>query len=111
MNERKEYSEDMKESMVMMRNDGKTYKEISDVFRKPLRSVQSVIRRHAVRGSVKNNSRSGRPRITTQRTDVLICRKVKKDCKKSALKYSAEIRENMGIGISPSTVGRRINAW
>jgi len=57
---------------------------------------------------VKNKVRSGRTRLTTQRIDVIICQEFKKDRRRSAVKYSAEIKETMGFQISPS-IRRRFN--
>ena len=61
MEKAKELSKDLQEKVVELYETGKAYKKLSKEFNMPIRSVQTLIKKSKMRGSVEIKPRSGRP--------------------------------------------------
>ena len=74
---RKEISVDIRNLIVKLRNEGKSYNQISKTVCKSRSTVQTVIKNVTVNGSVLNKRRTGRPKLLNDRDVRSVLRKVK----------------------------------
>ena len=75
---RKEIPVDIHNLIVKLRNEGKSYNEISKTVGKSLSTVQTELKNVIVNGSVLNKRRTGRPKLLKDRNVRSVLRKVKK---------------------------------
>ena len=77
---RKILTEDLKERIIkVLETQKSTVREIADRFVVPKSTMQNFIKRYKDRGHIHNIPKSGRPRITTERTDQHIITLAKRD--------------------------------
>lgn len=101
---RKVYSNDLKLQIVKMHEKGEAQSVISKLFDINKSVVSRIIKRYTERGTTVGPLRSGRPRSTTRREDILITRQCQSNPFLSATKIKAEV----GLQISSRTIQRRL---
>jgi transposase len=86
-------------------NNGNTYKVVAQEFDVSISTVHFYVKRFQNTGDVDTAKRSGRPRKTDNRTDILLCREVKKN----RFVTSTELQSNPIVkSVSSRTIQRRI---
>lgn len=107
MGKAKELSKDLREKVVELYKTGKGYKKISKELRMPISSVQTLIKKWKMRGSVETKPRSGRPTKISATT----ARKIVRDAKKNPQITSGEIQDSLktcGVAVSRCTIRRHL---
>ena len=107
MGKAKELSTDLREKVVELYKTGKGYKKISKELLMPVSTVQTVINKWKIRGSVKTKPPSGRPTKISATT----ARKIVRDAKKNPQITSAEIQDSLktsGVAVSRCTIRRHL---
>ena len=104
MGKEKLLSKDLCEKVLLYKT-GKGYKKISKELRMPINSVQTLIKKWKMRGSVETKPRSGRPTKISATTT----RKIVRDAKKNPQIISGEIQDSLktcGVAVSRCTIRR-----
>ena len=91
MGKAKELSKDLREKVVELYKTGKGYKKISKELRMPISSVQTLIKKWKMRGSVETKPQTGRPTKISATTD----RKIVWNAKKNPQITSGEIQDSL----------------
>ncbi|KAG9336831.1 hypothetical protein JZ751_003179 [Albula glossodonta] len=107
MGKAKELSTDLREKVVELYTTGKGYKKISKVLLMSVSSVQTVINKWKIGGSVKTKPRSGRPTKISATT----ARKIVRDAKKNPQITSAEKQDSLKtscVAVSRCTIRRHL---
>ena len=107
---RKEYSQDLRLRCVAKSQRGLGAKRIARDLEIPVSSVKTILRAYRKRGHTFSAPRSGRPRITDERTDRRIVRAVEKNRFASAAAIAAEVSDEIGRPVKPTTVRNRLKA-
>lgn len=107
---RKEYSQDMRLRCVAKAKQGFGANKIARDLDMPKSTVKSIIHSHRMRGHTFNLPRSGRPRITDERTDRRIVRAVEANRFASAAAIAVAVLEEVGHPVKPTTVRNRLKA-
>ncbi|GFY48323.1 hypothetical protein TNIN_457801 [Trichonephila inaurata madagascariensis] len=102
----KETSLELRNLIVKLKGEKKSYSEIAKIVKKPRSTVQTIYRNYVMRGNVLNKSRCGRPHKLSDRDARAIVRKVKKNPKISAPKLADQIATASGKKVHPETVRR-----
>ena len=108
MGSRKELSKDLRNKVMELYKDGKGYKKISKALQMPVSTVQSLIKKWKIQGSLDTKPRSGRPRKISAKT----ARRIVRDTKKNPQVTSGEIQaalEKDSVVVSRSTIRRYLN--
>ncbi|GFY44517.1 hypothetical protein TNIN_203281 [Trichonephila inaurata madagascariensis] len=90
MSQGKETSLELRNLIVKLKGENKSYSEIAKIV-KPRSTVQTIYRNYVMCGNVLNKSRCGRPHKLSDRDARAIVRKVKKNPKISAPKLADQI--------------------
>ena len=107
MGKAKELSKDLWEKVVELYKTGKGYKKIPKELRMSINSVQTLIKKWKMRGSVETKPRSGRPTKISATT----ARKIVRDAKKTPQTTSGEIHNSLktcGVVVSRCTIRRHL---
>lgn len=107
MGKAKDLSKDLREKVVELYKTGKGYKKISKELRMLISSVQTLIKKWKMRGSVETKQRSGRPTKISATT----ARKIVRDAKKNPQIASGEIQGSLrtcGVAVSRCTIRRHL---
>lgn len=110
MKTKKNTTIEVREMVLKKREDGLTYKQISQQLDIPLRTVGNICKKSVSGKPVADCPRSGRPKKTTVREDKLIVRKSIVNPRKTAVDIQREINQELGLSVSRFTVGRRLRA-
>nr|CCA25017.1 Rab7 family GTPase putative [Albugo laibachii Nc14] len=94
---RKEYSQDLRLRCVAKSHRGLGAKKIARELEIPVSSVKAILRAYRRLGHTFSAPRSGRPRITDERTDRRIVRAVEKNRFASAFAIAAEVFDEIGF--------------
>lgn len=105
---KKELSIEKRASIIALYKVGLCIREIMKKENVSYGGVRKTISRYKDSGSVKNHSRSGRPRATGQSEDKFIIRTSKRDRFKTAQEIRTELTKFHNIEISNSTIKRRL---
>lgn len=103
---RKETGVEIRNLIVKLREDGKSYGEIAKTVKKCRATIQSIIKKYEETGNSCNQPRSGRPKVLNNREIRLLIKKVKKDPKKSAPTLAAELATETNKRVHAETVRR-----
>ncbi len=103
----KNLSEDVKKLLVEARIEGKTYKQLGEMFHISAVGAKKIYDKYLVQGTVANLKKSGRKRKTTIQEDRLIRREAVKDPKTS----SRKINESLNLCVSNRTIRRRLKSF
>ncbi|CAF1467247.1 unnamed protein product [Rotaria magnacalcarata] len=104
---KKEYSNDLRETVIKHFFNGDTEREITEKTLIPRTSIHYMIAKYKSTKCIGNTIGRGRKRKTTIHTDRIIQRKIKTDRRKSASTVKAELKTELKICISESTIRRR----
>lgn len=92
--------------IIALSEERVTQKEIARRVRCSQSCVSKIIKRNKEQGSPSVQARSGRPRKTTKAMD----RRIVRECQKNRQSTSTEIRNQLLVPVSTSTVRRRLIA-
>lgn len=101
----------LKEQIVRLHKEGRNNSEIAEITGYDRSTVSKFLKRFAVRQSVANNARSGRPKLTSDQSDRVLNRLVFKDCRKSLSDLTSELNKTIPNPLSTRTVQRRLHFW
>lgn len=105
---KKSVAEEIKWQIIGLHKGGKNKSEISRRLMISRKCVRNTIIAYEESNTVKNKSRSGRPRVTTARDDRLIVKEVKKDRFITANSLKNKLKEQSGVNVSRQTINRRL---
>jgi transposase len=106
---KKEYSVDLRQTVIKHFLNGDSEHEIAQKVIIPRTSVHYIIDKYKKTKCIRNIIGRGRKRKTTIQLDRVIQRKVKVNRRKSASSVKAEIETELGMIISEQTVRRRLH--
>ena len=106
---KKEYSFDLRETVIKHFLNGDSEHEIGRKVVIPRNSVHYIITKYKKTKCIGNIIGRGRKRKTSMHLDRVIQRKVKVDRRKSASSVKIDIESELGITISEQTVRRRLH--
>jgi len=109
MTKTRELSTNEKQWIVNLHQEGLSTRNIAGKTGILPSTIGYAIRRWKSRGTVVNQPRNGRPKVTNPRIDRKIIKKVLNNRRISAPKIVAEIAEECGVTISSKTVQRKIH--
>ncbi|GFQ90334.1 hypothetical protein TNCT_451411 [Trichonephila clavata] len=92
----KETSLELRNLIVKLKGEKKSYSEIAKILKTPRSTVQTIYRNYVMRGNVLNKSQCGRPHKLSDRDARAIVRKVKKNPKICAPKLADQIATASG---------------
>lgn len=101
---RKETSVEMRELIMRLRRENKSYTEIAEITRKPRATVQSIIKYCSERDSTETAPRSGRPRKLSKRDNRQILREVNENPRITAVELAKMVHDTSGTVVNPQTV-------
>lgn len=104
---KKEYSHDLRETVIKHFLNGDSEREIATKVLIPRSSVNYIIKKYKSTKCIGTLTGRGRKRKTTIHTDRLIQRKLKADRRKPASAVKAELQTELQVAISESTIRRR----
>ncbi|PIO73325.1 transposase [Teladorsagia circumcincta] len=110
METRTKTSESTRKAIVNMKEAGMKGATIARILKIPKLTVSSILSRSRQRGTVANEPRSGRPRLTSIRQDRRIVRLSLADPSLTCVDIAAKFSASDGLNISRRTVGRRLSA-
>lgn len=102
----KVYRNDLKSQIVKMHQKGEARSVITKLFDIRKSVVSLIIKRYTERGTTVRPVRSGRPRSTTRREDILITRQ----CQSNPFLSATKIKAELGLHIRSRTIQRRLVA-
>jgi len=109
MGRKKELTEDIKNRIIMLSENGHSSAAIAGQLHLHDRTVRKIIQKFRENGSVKVKPRSGRPRKTNSRYDRQLKFLSLSDRFQSASKLAKQMEDATGVVLSASTVQRRLN--
>ena len=92
-----------KETTEAERNQCKSLKQISEAVGRPCSPIQTIMDRFGLRGSHRNQCKTGHPKVLSKRDSAVISRMIKEDPFINVHKISAEMAWR-GIKACPSTI-------
>lgn len=109
MESRKEIQISVRNLIIKLRNENKSYGEIAKLVKLSRSTVQTIIRNHKNTDSTENKPRSGRPKKLSRRDVSSIVKKVNIDPKISAPKLADHIAQCSGKNVHPKTIIRALH--
>ena len=104
---RKEFSHDLREVVIKRYLNGDSERDIARDLLILRNTVHYVIAKYKSTKCIGNLIGRGRKRKTTPHLDRVIQRKIKTNCRKSALAVQTELQTELNIAVSESTIRRR----
>ena len=104
----KEYSNDLDELVIKHFLKDDTEREIAQKILMSCNTVHSTISKYKSTKCVVNMWETERKRKTTTNIDRIIQRRIKVDRRKSALSVKSELKSELGLTISESTMSRKL---
>ena len=95
---------EIKELIVKMHNEGKSFGQISEIVSRPRSSVQYVIEKFKKTGTLEISPGRGRPKIIDLRLGRKIERMVNHDSKTNAVEIAKTIKESENMNVNPQTI-------
>lgn len=108
MSSKKNYSEDLKKSVLKWLDDGNTMTSAKRQFGVPHQTISFWNKKRTKYGTADSRRKTGRPRKTTKRDDKMIVREANKNPRLTAVEIVRDFNENREDKISVSTVKRRL---
>lgn len=109
MTKRRYVASPVKEAIVNAVKSGRRISAVARDFAMPQKTVDNIVKRQKVRGTVGRAPKSGRPRKTTAREDKLIKRMSLADPRKTAVDIASDLRKYHHLDVHVATVKRRLN--
>ena len=109
MPKKRELSNDVKEMIVTLNLGGLSKNKIGELLGIHRSTVGRVLKKFQERGSVENNRRSGRPRVTDARGDRKIYWIVKRNRRQSLQDITSKFNGDEGTRVSKRTIRRRLH--
>lgn len=106
----KQTSTDVRELVLKLRNEGKTFREIGSIINRSHNTVKKIVDKYEKFGRIENCPGAGRKKILNEAEIRSIVRDVKKNPFKSAVKISQEVSFTSGTKVSASTIRRALHA-
>lgn len=97
---------DMRELIIKLHQKKKSLAEIAKVIDRPRGTVQSVIKKFKITGSIATAPRNGRPRILSKREERTVTQAVKNNPRISAPKIAAQVELDTGKKVHPENIRR-----
>lgn len=104
----KELSLPVKQSIIKLKNENKSIREIAKTLGVAKSTIWSILKKVEHTGDLMNNHRSGRPRKTTEGEDRRILSLVKKNPFTTVGQIKNTLQE-VGVSVSESTIKRRLH--
>lgn len=101
---RKETTVEMREVIVKLRKEGKSYAEIGKLTGKPRSTIQTIIRNAENRNATDSLPRSGRPRKLSERDRRMVLHEINKNPKTSAVELNNMVYRTTGTIVNPETI-------
>ena len=105
---RKEQSNNKKERIIVLREEGYSMGEISKKENLPKSLVQKILENYSKYNSVQNPKRKGRKKCTTKAQDRIIVLESKKNPHFSLSDQQQNLNEYYGINLSTETIRLRL---
>lgn len=105
----KELSSEERQIILNLKNQGKSYGEISIIVNRSRATVQSVIRRFTNRDTTVSKRRNGRPRKLGKMENQFIKRLVRAKPDLHLREIKAQLKEHFGVQIHRSTICRALH--
>lgn len=106
---RRELSTDLKERIIILNARGFNNNKVSELLGIHRSTVGRILKKFFQKGSVENDPRSGRPRVTDVRGDRKLYRIVKTNRRQSLQDITSTFNRNEGTRLSKRTVRRRLH--
>ena len=106
---RREMTPVLKEQIVRLNNEGRNKSEIAEITGYDRSTISKFLKRFAERKTVENDSRSGRPKLTSAQADRVLNRLVKKDRRQNLSDLTAEFNNSVPKALSKRSVQRRLH--
>lgn len=104
MGNRKEIQISVRNLVINLRKENKSYGEIAKIVKLSRSTVQTIIKNYNNTNSTENKPRSGRPKKLSRRDISCILKEVNRDPKISAPKLAQHIEQCSNINVHPRTV-------
>ncbi|XP_072543322.1 uncharacterized protein [Salminus brasiliensis] len=104
----KEVSMDRKQTIVDLRNQKKSIREIGQIMGLSKSTVAYILRKNASTGDVSNKKRSGRPKKTTEEDDQIILSIMTKNPRTPVQQIRNTLKE-VGREVSMTTIRRKLH--
>ena len=104
----KELSSETRQSILVLRNEGYSMREIAKKLKISYNAVYYSLHRTAQTGSNQNRKRSGRPRCTTEQEDKYIRVSSLRNRRLTSPQLAASLNSTRKTPVSTSTVKRRL---
>ena len=111
MPKRRNLSIEERAAVVTLSEEGYSCRSIARRQKISLCAVQGILRKKSETGTVKDKSRSGRPRATTAREDRLLYRTSLSNRRATSRLLKRALQDSTGCHVSSSTVRRRLNSF
>ncbi|CAH2090926.1 unnamed protein product [Euphydryas editha] len=105
---RKEISVDIRNLIIKLKQQNKSYNEIVKITKIKRSTVQSIVKKFETTGTVLNKSRSGRPRVLNDHDIRMLIKNVNKNPTKSAPELAAELAFSVNKTVHPEI---DLNFW
>jgi transposase len=103
---RKEICASIRNLVVQLRKEKKSYGEIAETVKLSRATIQTIVRNFEERGSVLNKPRCGRPKKLSGRDVRSILKKVIQNPRIGCPKLAEQIANTSGKVVNPKTIGR-----
>jgi transposase len=103
-----EISEFNRAQIIVLHRQGRSEREIAKIVKISKNGVHTTIQRHLETGGTENKKRSGRPRTTSEGTDLAITVMSKRNRFLTVPEVAAEINTSNGKNISLTTIRKRL---
>ena len=104
----KDLSSETRQSILVLRNEGYSMREIAKKLKISYNAVYYSLHRTAQTGSNQNRKRSGRPRCTTEQEDKYIRVSSLRNRRLTSPQLAASLNSTRKTPVSTSTVKRRL---
>lgn len=105
----KQSSSDIREFVLKLRNEGKTFREIGTIINRSHNTAKKIVDKYKKYGKVENRPGAGRRKILKEAEIRSIVRDVKRNPFKSAVKISEEVLARSGTIVSASKIRRALH--
>lgn len=102
---------EIRKLVIKHHENGKSYREISNIVNRSRSTVQYIVKRHKIHHRIENMPRNLNRRKLTDHDERKILREVKKNPRISAPKLATKVECEMGKKVSSSTIRRTLKKF